>query len=168
MPPNSKSLRPYSVHQDEAGYHYFLTDQDLLYACKFDDLTPYLTPLVGIYDIHISDFSFAPQSGESKVHDPRISPTIVGLLQGYFQDESNVLVYLCDASDGRPRERQALYKRWHRNMADMVDHEPVEFAVQDAVIYGGIFTRKDFPYQDTMHEQLRGRAAKIIGEKFVR
>jgi len=33
------------------GFYYFLTDRGLIYTCGFDNLTPSLPPIVGIYDI---------------------------------------------------------------------------------------------------------------------
>lgn len=170
MPPSSRSPNPYSVHYNErTGRYYFFTDSGPAYVCGFQNLTPSLGHFIGIYDIEIGEFSFFKQPGEeSQGHDARVSDTVVNLMRDYFDDDSRVLVYVCDASDGRPAARQALFTRWHRNMADMVDHEPVQIAMQDMVIYGGIFTRKDFPYRDVFPEQLRSRAAKLIAEKFGR
>lgn len=115
MPPSSRNPKPHNAHLSEkTGRYYFLTDHDILYVCAFNNLTPSIPHMVGIYNIEISDFQFSPQRME-KHHDPRVSATVVGLLKGYFTDESRVLVYLCDASDGRPQVRQALFSRWHRN-----------------------------------------------------
>lgn len=169
MPTSSKNPTSYNVHLDEAtGYYYFLTDQGLIYTCGFDNLTPSLPPIVGIYDIEISDFIFTPQTGQDMRHDERVSATIVNLLQSYFENKSRVLIYLCDASDGRPRARQTLFSRWHRNMMDMIDHYPVQIPVHDAVVYGGMLTRKDFPYPEIVQEHLVYRAGELILEKFGR
>ena len=169
MLPSSRSPKPYNVHLDEtSSYYYFLTNQDLVYICGFENLTPKLTPLVGIYDIEIGEFMFTPQRRDDARHDERVAPTIVELMKSYFTDENHVLVYLCDASDGRPAARQALFIRWHRNMTDMIDHEPVQISVGEVIVYGGMLTRKDFPYKDTMKEQLSGKAVGMIATKLRR
>jgi len=48
------------------------------------------------------------------------------------------------------------------------DRYPVQIPVHDAVVYGGMLTRKDFPYPEIVQEHLVDRAGLLILEKFGR
>src|SRR3954471_16606930 len=107
MPQTSQNPQPYSLIRAEQAY-VFETDHGLIYACGFRNLTPQLSPMLGVYDIHISDIEFRyfdPAPEIKKPHDPRIEPTITDIMAGYFENDTDVLIYLCDSSDGRARER---------------------------------------------------------------
>lgn len=126
--------------------------------------------MLGIYDIKVCDFEFfAVETPEGAgAYDPRIEPTLTGLLGDYFDDARNVLIYLCDAADGRPEARQALFTRWHRGVADKVDHRPMIIQADEFAVYGGMMTRKDMPYPDVVQSELIHRAGELILEKFGR
>src|SRR4051812_37356706 len=127
MPKSTPSPQPYSILKGEQAY-LFETDHGLMYACGFRDLTAQLPPMLGVYDIHISDIEFRyfdPAPEIKKPHDPRIEPTITGIMREQFQHDTDIVIYLCDNADGRARERQALFTRWHRSVADIVDHDPM-------------------------------------------
>lgn len=171
-----QSPSPYTVNLDPAtGYHYFHTGHGLIYACGFHDLTYKLPVMLRLYDIEINDFEFFPHNPTPEIPKPqdvRVSATLSQLIQGYFTNEHNVLIYLCDASDGQPQERQILFKRWHRNMADIIDHNALQIEIKHAygtdTVYGGVITRKDFPHKEVLQHELIDNAKGLIVEKFGR
>jgi hypothetical protein len=161
---------PYEISQGD-GFSHFQTDHKLTYVFRFNDLTQRLPPMLGIYDIQVFDFEFFPYDPEPEVkkpHDPRVSSTLLDAVRRFFENECNVLIYLCDANDGRPRERQALFSRWYGNISDIADHELVTIAIGNEKVYGGVFTRTDFPYPEVLRVELVDKAGGFILEKFGR
>lgn len=123
---------------------------------------------MGASGIQVHDFEFFPVDMEpntKKFPDNRIAATVVDLMQTYIEDELEILIYLCDASDGRARERQILFSKWHRNISDIIDHTPVKIAMENTTVYGGIFTRKNFLYTDMLKSELIDKASGLIVEK---
>ena len=162
-----------SVHPG-SGLYLFNTEQQITYACGFNDVTGRLSPVLGIYDIRIFDFDFTPfdPSPESpKQQDKRISETIADLLTKFFAAEDiRVLTFVCDSSDGRGRERQILFRQWHKSVRDMIDLNPLEITVESDMskAYGGVLTRKDFPHKDVLQTELIDNVRGIILEKYGR
>lgn len=47
-----------------------------------------------------------------------------------------------------------------------MDHRPITLQAQAFEVYGGMITRKDFPYYDVLKNELTDKAADFIAEKF--
>ena len=164
----AKNQSPYRVHYQEGAY-LFATDYGLVYACGFHRLTPFLSPVLGVYDIEVKDVEFRfhdPEPEKRKPQDPRISATITGILAAQIENERSVLIYLCDAADGRPEQRQRLFSQWHSQKAHIVDHEKIRIDYGDTRIYGGAFIPKGFPHRDVLQHELIDNAGRLILEKF--
>ena len=131
--------------------------------------------MLGIYDIQVLEFDFfynVPDGVERKTDDGRVAPTISGLLRDVFANPLTVIVYVCDASDGKQRGRQKLFELWHKShMADAVDRYPFEldFEVVDgevAQVLACALLRQDFPHVGVLQKELLNEAAGIISDKY--
>jgi len=164
-------IRPYQlVNNPETGLYSFTTDRNINYVCKFQFINPSLSPVLGIYDLEIYEFDFYPESihkGKDKA-DNRISETITNLFASFFVNNLRVLVYICDSSDGRQKERHVLFDKWHKkNQADiLINRIPLEIKIEDGIVYGCILMRHDFPHMDILERELVNKAPDIIASKF--
>jgi len=156
MPKNTPS--PYRC-RNLNGLQSFTTDQGVEYAMGFTNVSHYLSPVLGIYDIRVYTFDFFSDGHGSK--DERVAATIQNEVEGFFTDPNRVLTYICDSGDGLQAERQRLFTQWTRNMED-VKHAKVQIGEE---LYGGILMRKDFRHWDVLQEELFHRE-RGFGAKF--
>lgn len=45
-------------------------------------------------------------------HDPKVEVTILAIVNEFFRSNQEVMLYLCDTSDGRERSRNRLFLNW--------------------------------------------------------
>ncbi len=164
---------PYQLTVDAStGIISFSTSTETKYYCRFINQTNQLSPLLGIYDLEIYEFDFQPNSPlrGKKVRDERIKYTLCHLIEKFFiVNEKRVLIYLCDAIDGKHRGRNSLFKSWHEaELINFIDRIPITIEIEEDLqpIYGGVFIRKDFPHLDILNTELIDEAAGIISRKY--
>ena len=116
MPKNTGLPSPYPC-QNLNGLQTFTTDVGVEYAMGFRNISHYLSPVLGIYDIRIYTFDFFASGHSAK--DSRVAPTIVDAVHEFFTDSNRVLSYICDTSNSRAAERQRLFTRWTKNLDEI-------------------------------------------------
>ena len=106
---NEKS--PYQFTIAEDGGYDFVTSQGIHYTIYFDDDQP----LGGC-----ATFQFIIQKVEHKrsSHDPLVEQTILTIVDQFFTEHLNVLLYICDDSDGREAKRNRLFMSWFNKHAE--------------------------------------------------
>jgi hypothetical protein len=171
------SPAPYPLNRNQDGIYYFATSGGVIYFCKFVDRTPFLSPLLGIYDVQVLEFEFYPYLPDGveqqKGMDERIPITITHLLREAFSSPLIVVVYMCDAADGKHHGRHKLFKSWHITyMSTEIDRIPIEFNILSEKgeildkAYGCTLLRHDFPHMDVLQKELISEAVGIISEKY--
>ena len=60
-------------------------------------------------------------------HDPKVEQTILTIIQEFFAENLNVLLYICDDSDGKEASRHRLFLNWFQKNAD-----PERFTIRTA------------------------------------
>lgn len=60
-------------------------------------------------------------------HDPKVEATILAIVNEFFRSNLEILLYLCDATDGREASRNRLFMRWFEKNA-----EPGRFTIKQA------------------------------------
>jgi len=115
---NSKS--PYEVYYAPNGDFVFATDFDIHYLISFENEEP-----LGGCDT----LQFVIQKIEKKrsPHDPKVEQTILTIIQEFFAENLNVLLYICDDSDGKEASRHRLFLNWFQKNAD-----PERFTIRTA------------------------------------
>lgn len=158
--------------------HYFVTDKEVVYTYGFDNVTARLSPLLGIYDIEIQYFAFNREFPEQSINgkkslgkkDDRVSETIFKIIEDFFENSSRVLIYVCDGMDKRDRQRQALFKNWHRIRGEKynIDDFQVDIELEEVnqTLYSGLVTKKDFPEREVLESEFINKAEGLILEKF--
>ena len=151
-----RSLSPYEVKVND-GIYSFRTDQSLEYHCSFLKLNPFLSPIVGVYDVEVSEFQFSKHnSGSDKKTqlDPRVFATIKQLIRAYFDEPERVLLYLCDPGDGRQSYRHRLFIKWFEQMEGFTRDDLKVEIEGGLMLYGAAITRNDFPHRQVLQREV--------------
>lgn len=129
--------------------------------------------MVGIYDIEIYEFEFYKRGGDGVSRtDSRIGCTIATLLIQFFINPMRVIIYVCDATDGKDCGRARMFKIWHNSyLSETTTKAPVEINLEDEMgalttIYGGAIMGRDFPHYDILHDEVLINAHEIITNKY--
>ena len=51
-------------------------------------------------------------------YDPKVEATILAIINEFFQSNSEIMLYLCDTSDGREESRNRLFLTWFDRFAE--------------------------------------------------
>ena len=104
---------PYYVSYDEDGALVFSTDFGVDYSVTFDDdLNPYYIA----YWFNLSNMNNAASPGDKK-----IAQTVICIIEEFFVQNPNILLYMCSTEDGQQAQRARLFLRWF-NGAEQQKH----------------------------------------------
>ena len=95
---NINATSPYEVVFSASQDYLFTTSLGIHYLISFDDDQP----LGGC-----PTFQFVIQKMENvrSPHDPKVEQTILAIVNEFFVSNLNVMLYMCDDSDGREDKR---------------------------------------------------------------
>ena len=99
---------------------FFQTEGGIHYTISFEAESP-----IGGCDT----FQFIIEKMESvrSEYDSKVEQTILAIINEFFVEHLNVLLYLCDDSDGREANRNRLFLTWFKKNAD-----PERFTIRTA------------------------------------
>ena len=72
-------------------------------------------------------FSFAKADDKSAPEDPYVRFTLFAVIDEFFTENNNVMLYICDTSDSREAARNRLFIRWFKQSA-----QPDRFTIRSA------------------------------------
>lgn len=155
-------MQPYPLKSSD-NVNYFETDHGVIYTYGFDNVTSTIVQNVSpkLSDMSFHYFGFS-RTGEGKP-DPRVAPTIGAIAEQFFQDNSRVMLYVCDSHNKRGKSRQVLFRKWFTIAGYQLDQ--VEFDLDTDIIYAGVVTVKDMPYRKTLENEFLGRVGSIFSMK---
>ncbi len=94
---------PYDVEYDD-NLLVFTTEHGLTYAVDFDDdANPYFTA----YWLNLRNVYGQPSPGDKKV-----AQTLICIIEEFFRQNPDVLLYICSSADGHQAQRARLFMRW--------------------------------------------------------
>lgn len=101
---------PYYVMLSPKDSYIFETERGIHYSISFEEDTP----LGGcsVYQFVIEKIDKVRSSYGTKVE-----PTILAILEEFFAEHLDILLYMCDDSDGREANRNRLFLTWFRKHA---------------------------------------------------
>ncbi len=73
--------------------------------------------------------------------DPKIRNTIVNVISDFWEDYDEVILFVCDSSDGRSESRMRLFHYWYRILNIDKDVTKIDFSVDQ--INAAILAKKD-------------------------
>ena len=110
---------PYRVSIDGKQF-VFETQYGLHYEIRFFEEEP-------IGECETWQFSFAKADDTSTPEDPYVRFTLFAVIDEFFAENDNVLLYICDTSDSREAARNRLFIRWFKQSA-----QPDRFTIRSA------------------------------------
>ena len=121
---------PYEVSYAPNGDFVFSTNLGIHYLISFESETP-----MGGCDT----FQFVIQKLDQQrsPHDAKVEQAILAILNVFFEEHLDVLLYMCDDSDGREANRNRLFLAWFKKHA-----APERFTIRtaSAIVEGKGFT----------------------------
>ena len=115
---NAKS--PYMVTYAPNNDFVFATNLGIHYLISFES-----EPSLGGCDTY--QFVIQKLENNHTPYDPKVEQTILTILQEFFEEHLDVLLYMCDDSDGREANRNRLFLNWFQKNAD-----PGRFTIRTA------------------------------------
>lgn len=110
----------YYVMLSPKGNYIFETEHGIHYSISFEEESPF-----GGCDTY--QFIIDKIDKVRSPHDPEIEQTILVIIDEFFCSHLNVLLYICDTSDGREAKRNRLFLSWFDKHA-----EPNRFTIRTA------------------------------------
>lgn len=96
---------PYYVMLSPKGNYIFETERGIHYSASFEEDNPF-----GGCDTY--QFIIDKIDRVRSPHDPKVEETILAIIYEFFSEKQNVLLYICDSSDGREANRNRLFLSW--------------------------------------------------------
>lgn len=110
---------PYKVSFDGKQYA-FETQHGLHYEIRFFEEIP-------IGGCETWQFSFAKAENVATPEDPYVRFTLFAVIDEFFNENEDVMLYICDTSDNREAARNRIFIRWFKQSA-----QPNRFTIRSA------------------------------------
>ena len=102
---------PYSITLTEAGF-VFCTDNGVPYRVSFEKEDIVLGGSC-TYQLILQNVDHI-----RKAHDPKVVETVLAIVDEFFRSNHEVLLYMCDTSDGKEGGRNRLFLQWFNRYAE--------------------------------------------------
>jgi len=131
---------PYDITLSEAGF-IFLTDNGIHYRVSFDKEDIVLGGC-DTYQLILQNVEHLRPS-----YDPKVALTIMAIIEEFFRSNMEVLLYICDTSDGRESGRNRLFLRWFDKHAEPERYtiHTANAKVEDETVYAAIIIENRNP-----------------------
>lgn len=98
-------VAPYKVTKLSESSFVFITPSGMIYHIFIDE------------DMDIAgckSYQFVISNNEKGPYDPFVKTTILAILYEFFDKNDEIILYICDTSDGREASRNRLFLRWFK------------------------------------------------------
>lgn len=131
---------PYTVWR-QGNQYIFKTDYLIIYSVTFDK-EEMLEKYFGYW------FNLSNTSGQKSPNDKKISLTLVAIIEEFFFQKPNVLLYLCDSANNQQAQRARLFFHWFEKF-----NREKDYVINTAIIkdeeeenYVALIAKNDNPY----------------------
>ena len=128
-----KSLSHYPYSKSIDGEYRFVTDKGIEYIAYFNK--------VPIESCVVYNFVFAKSTAGRYGKDPRIRNTILSIISDFWDDYEEVILFVCDSSDGRSESRMRLFHYWYKILNNDNNVTKIDYSVEQ--IRAAILSKKD-------------------------
>lgn len=143
---------PYTIWCED-GEYYFKSDYDIYFNISFEE--EYLLESDKAYW-----FNLANRSNKKSPGDKKIAQTIICLIEGFFDANPDILLYMCDTANDQQAERDRLFLRWFKGYKQKEKYITRSEIVQDEGVdnYVSIIIQRSNPHAEkilaTFEEQI--------------
>lgn len=134
---------PYQVSKIADDMHVaFFTDYGVQYIAGFDkdDTT---MPITETYQFSIINFN-----NKKSPRDPKVRETIIAVVEDFFVENQEVMLYICETGDGKQSLRSRLFEYWFNHYKQGWNVMLLSTSVRDEegiLNYAAIIIRTDHP-----------------------
>lgn len=154
--PEAVNLRsPYIVRQEDDNIFRFQTKHGIVYSVGFVLDMSFLDE--GVYQFFIIN-----ESGRTARKDEDLVETVRVIIEEFFAQEKNVMLYICDTTDRRQASRDRLFRMWFHTymLNDAYTMYNEQMIIDNVRYYMSVILRKDHP----MHNKVIGSFHDFIQE----
>lgn len=100
-------------------------------------------------------------------HDPKVEATILSIIREFFRSNLEVMLYLCDTSDGREETRNRLFLSWFERYAQNNQFTicKAHTEIEGEGLFFCIIVENRNPKLKAITEDFEDKAAMLTGEK---
>lgn len=152
-------VSPYPMKLVGKRDYEFVTSQGITYTIGFieDD---------SISSCESYQFYITKETLRPSVKDEKIKMAVFSLLENFFEQNSSVLVYICDTSDGKEELRSRLFLAWFKtySLSEKYICKDAHVKVEHTTIYAAIIVRKDNPLIESIIEEFE-ETSQLLSDK---
>ena len=154
---NRKS--PYKISLNNGDFD-FVTDNGMRYSVSFLEDIP-----LGGCDTY--QFGFRKRDEIHSSHDAKVKDTLIAIIEQFFEENKNVLLYICDTSDAREEKRNRLFIRWFEEFAtpERFTMRTAHASVEGQGFYAAIIVENSNPRVDDVVNDFTTTAESLTAEK---
>jgi hypothetical protein len=147
-------LQPYKIVIEKNNYFQFITTAGTKYACYFLSYAEYFKSYKEVAsNIYSVNVEIIESKRRAVALDERTGLTIVEIVKRFLKGLEDVVVYVCDSSDGRELLRKRKFDLWFRKYDDgTVIKIDGHISVPNFNIYNAILIHKDNPKKNRFIE----------------
>lgn len=149
---------PYKVEAIKNGFT-FQTEIGCHYEIVFEEDNP-------IGGCETWQFIIDKVDDKHQAHDPKVEQTILTILEEFFRERLDVLLYLCDTSDDRQAGRNRLFLTWFKRNADpgRFTIHTADTVVEGMHIYAAIIVENRNPKLQYVTEDFKATAEALTNK----
>lgn len=100
-------------------------------------------------------------------HDPKVEATILSIIKEFFRSNLEVMLYMCDTSDGREESRNRLFLSWFEKYANKGQFTicKAHTTIEGEGMFFCIVVENRNPKLKDITEDFAEKAAMLTGEK---
>lgn len=151
---------PYEIRVLQDRSAFFTTDNGLHYIVSFDPDDVSLSHLC--YQLVIVNVDNLPSPRDIKLRD-----TIVAIVEGFFALNNEVMLYICETSDGKQALRNRLFQYWYSRYERKQEFTFLSASIKDEegiINYATLIIRNDNPDYTEMVNEF-ALTVKVLNDK---
>ena len=154
---NRKS--PYKITLNNGDFD-FTTDSGTRYSVSFLEDVP-----LGGCDTY--QFGFRKREDTHSGYDAKVKDALIAIIDQFFTENTDVLLYICDTSDGREAKRNRLFMRWFEEYAtpERFTLKTANAIVEGQGFYAAIIVENSNPLLEAIVSDFKQTAETLTGDK---
>lgn len=134
-----------------ANSYVFTTRNSILYRVSFSNDNTF-SSLSGKDIPNIFQLVIEKVSAELEPYDIRVSRTIETIVEHFFQNIQNAVIYVCDDFDSKAKMRFKVFDNWYKKSKykdDVVKMDNI-IRIETTLLYTSFLFHKENPYYETL------------------
>jgi len=147
---------PYKVFKvscDSEPIYQFTTQNGTVYDVVFISCENYFPDSeVCNGRVFMLNFDISKEVVAKRAYDSNIEITIAGIIISFFESAENVMLFVCDSTDSKQRNRKITFNKWYNNHKEKLKIVKIDFSKP---YYISIIFREDNRFLPELHELLK-------------